>query len=158
MALLVSAIVAPFSAILASNIDCGFAPLALNAENVLLKNLSNLELLNSMFLPRVAAAFIPLPTPYTTGVINKDSAPNFVLFINFLNASSLPPSSVTSSKSVGPASNTSPKVPSSSTSATNASPAAPPATPATNLLLPIVLLKSSAFFAAFCKLVFLRFM
>ena len=61
--------------------------IALNAENVLLKNLSNLELLNSMFLPRKAAALIPLPTPYTIGVINKDSAPNFVLFINFLNAS-----------------------------------------------------------------------
>ena len=38
-----------------------------------------------------------------------------------------------------------------STSATNASPAAPPATPATNFFLPIVLLKSAAFFAAFCR-------
>ena len=63
IALLVSAMVAPFSAILPSNISCGFAPLALNAEKVLLKNLSNCELLNSILRPLVTAALIPLPTP-----------------------------------------------------------------------------------------------
>ena len=95
IALFVSAMVAPLSAIFSSKTFCGLAPLALTVENILLKNLSSCELLYSKFLPLVAAALIPLAAPYTIGVIKIDSLPNLTLFNNFLPASSLPPSSVT---------------------------------------------------------------
>ena len=133
IALLASDIVAAFSAIFSSNIFCGFAPLARNAENVLLKNLLNTELLNSIFLPIVAASLIPLRAPYTNGVTKRDSPPNLSLFNNFLPASCLLSASSSLSSSVG-SPNKSPNVPMFSTSATNVSPAAPPATPAANLL------------------------
>ena len=127
------------------------APSGVNASATLLKYLSILELLYAKSFPFVANAFAPLPTPATTGVTNKASLPNFIRFINFLVASSLPPSNAKESNCVGPLSNRSPKLPISSTSATNASPAAPPIAPAANLLYPKVSFNLSASCFAFTK-------
>ena len=156
VALFKSAISKPFCNILSSKICCGFAPLALNAEKTLLKYLSSFELLNSIFFPLVAAALIALPAPYTKGVTNIDSLPNFNLLNNFLDASALS-ELVSSSLSncVGPP-NKSPNVPILSTSATNASPAAPPVTPAANLFAFAFLFRSDALPAAFIKFGFLK--
>jgi hypothetical protein len=85
-------------------------------------------------------------------VTNKASLPNLIRFINFLVASSRPPSSAKVSNCVGPLSNKSPKLPISSTSATNASPAAPPTAPAANLFIPKVSFNLSASCFALTKL------
>ena len=111
-------------------------PLNLNTLPNLSNPLSILELLYASSFPLLANAFAPAPTPYTNGVSNIDSEPNFNLLANFLDASSAGSSEISLSNSVGPPSNKSPNVPIFSTSATSVSPTAPPATIAANLCLP----------------------
>ena len=86
-------------------------------------------------MPLVARALIPEPAPAKAYIAGIASAPNFILFNNFLPASAEGSACTSLSNSVGPASNTSPIVPMFSTSATNVSPAAPPTAIAANFCL-----------------------
>ena len=68
MAKFVSAICLPFSVLLAKNTSCGAAPLGLNADPTLSKNLFNLSLLYASSLPRFPSSLNATPVPNTNPV------------------------------------------------------------------------------------------